>query len=95
LRDRQVRTREDMAEIKSSVSSVGDHVRSVSQTLDATADSVRRIDDRSGNTKEMQIFVREIKNKLKEHEDNYGKVILVLKKVVAILHSKNQPPPQQ
>lgn len=89
LRERQVRTREDIAEVKATVSSVGDAVRSVSQTVDASSESVRRLDDRSGNTKEMTIFVREIKNKLKEHDENYGKVLLVLKKVVTILRPKN------
>jgi hypothetical protein len=89
LRERQVKTREDMAELRSETRAVGDAVRLVNQTIDATSESVRRLDDRSGNTKEMAIFIREMKNKLKEHDENYGKVLMVLKKVVTILKPKS------
>lgn len=95
LRERQVRTREDIAEVKASVNSVGDAVNAVSKVATATAETMQKLDTRSGNTREMEIFVKQMERKLSEHEANYGKVILILKKVVAILRPKNPQEPRE
>lgn len=95
LRERQSKTREDLSEIRADVRSVADSVNSVKSISDASATTISRLDIRSGDTREMTMFMRTIENKLSIHEANYGKVILILKKVVTILRPKTPQDPTQ
>lgn len=95
LRERQVKTREDLSDLKVETRSVGDAVIAVKKELEANTETTKRLDARSGDTREMTLFMRTIEGKLSQHEANYGKVILILKRVVAILRPKNQEPPRE
>lgn len=95
LRERQTRTREDLSDIRADVKTVNDSVNVISRNVDAAVVTVKEIDQRAGDTREVQMFMRTIENKMSTHDANYGKVILILKKVVAILRPKTQEPPRE
>lgn len=81
LRDRQVRTREDISTLSADTRVVGDKVGSVEKSVDNVVIAIRDIDSRSGNTKEMGVFLKGMEARLSTHEANYGKVILILQKL--------------
>ena len=95
LRERQIKTREDISDIRADVKVANDSVNVISRNVDAAVSTVKEIDRRSGDTKEVQMFMRTIDNKMSLHDANYGKVILILKKVVTILRPKGQGSPQE
>ena len=95
LRERQVKTREDLADLRADVKVANDSINAISRNVDAAVSSVKAVDQRSGDTREVQMFMRTLENKMSVSETNYGKVILILKKVVTILRPKMTQDPTQ
>jgi len=66
----------------------------VNQSTDlmAVKFTAHQIDQRTGNTREMVESMKHIETKLREQQTEYGKIILVLKKVIQIIRPKSNPP---
>lgn len=88
LKDRQLKTREEIAELKSDVRMTSNKVSDVDKSVDIVTASIKHLDGKSGDTRELSLYFRTMENKLNEYNANYGKVILILQKLVA----KNLPP---
>jgi len=95
LRERQSKTREDLSDLRADVKVANDSINAISRNVDAAVSSVKAVDQRSGDTREVQMFMRTLENKMAVSETNYGKVILILKKVVTILRPKTPQDPTQ
>jgi hypothetical protein len=68
-------------------SKIGD----VDKSVEIVTNSIRNLDNKSGDTKELSLYFRTMENKLSEYNANYGKVILILQKMLA----KSPPPKDQ
>ena len=95
VKSRQYHTREEQAEHRAETRALADNVNRMMSTLEATGQTVQALDRRSGDTNEMSIYMKGLEKKLSEHDANYGKVILILKKVISILRPPQKPPPPQ
>lgn len=66
-----------------------DHkVTGLCKTITDVQKTTHEIDKRTGNTVEMTHAMQDLQNKLSEHEANYGKIMIILKKVVHIVTSR-------
>lgn len=71
-----------------------DGLKALSENLADVSQVAKGIDRRSGDTKEMALYMKTVETKLNEHDANYGKVILILKKLISILVPQKRQPPQ-
>lgn len=90
LKDRQIKTREDMADIKADIKMTSNKITDVNKSVDIAINSVKNLDSKTGDTKELSLFLRTMENRLTSHEANYGKVILILQKLAG--QKKHQDP---
>lgn len=88
LKDRQMKTREELADVKSDVRMTSNKVMDVDKSVEVVTNSIKNIDGKTGDTKELSLYFRTMENKLNEYNANYGKVILILQKMLG----KNQKP---
>ena len=95
LKTKQYLTREEQAEHRAETRALLDNVNRLANSLDATSQVVSSLDKRSGDTREMSIYMKTLENKLNTHDANYGKVILILEKVISILKPKKPQPPRE
>jgi hypothetical protein len=91
IKDRQIKTRDELADVKSDVRMASSRIGDVDKSVEIVTNSIRNLDNKSGDTKELSLYFRTMENKLNEYNANYGKVILILQKMLA----KNLPPKDQ
>lgn len=92
LRDRQNNLRDEIVEMKSQLGNVGEIARSTKIVVDSNSSAIQKIESRSES---LDGFIKNIDRKIIEHDENYGKVILILKKVIERLQNKNPQKPQE
>lgn len=91
LKDSQRKTRDEVSEVKRITDTQSLYLKDVGDSVKAQNPVIRGIDARLIDTRELRGKISEVENKLTVQEENHGKIILVLKKVIEILRPK---PPQ-
>jgi len=92
LKERQVKTRDETFRITTTSKAISDSVALVQRGVDASLETTRRL---SVETQELKGFIQSVERRMVTHDENYGKVILILRKVVTILRPKPTRDPKQ
>ena len=86
MREKQNSMREELVEIKSTARSAADGAHLGINAMNVQQDAIKRVEIK---LESIESFTKTIEKKISDHDENYGKVILILKKVVATLKPKN------
>jgi len=92
LKDRQVQTRNEAYKIGIDVKALGDSVAKAQRGIDANSETTKKL---VFETQELTHFMSAVEKRLEVSEENYGKVIMVLKKVISILRPSVPKDPKQ
>ena len=78
--------RQERHEVK--IDTLDQKTSTICKSIDAVKFTVHELDKRTGDTVDLTRSMRELEKKLEVHEANYGKIMIVLKRVVTIINSK-------
>ncbi len=88
VKDRLLKARDELADVKSDVRMASSKIGDVDKSVEIVTNSLKNLDGKTGDTRELSLYLRTMENKLNEYNANYGKVIIILQKMLA----KNLPP---
>jgi len=90
IKSKQNKTRDDVADLKSDIRLAYSKIENVDKSVNMLITITKVIDEKTGNTKEMTESFRDVQSKISAYNSNYGKVILILQRLV---DQKKNPPP--
>lgn len=88
LRENIYRAREDLADQKAQIKMLNDSVLTTNKTISALSDSVRIIEIKTVDTANLNADVKQIEKQMYDLRSGYGKILLILQKVVTIIRPK-------
>jgi peptidoglycan hydrolase CwlO-like protein len=77
--------RTEQARFQVTLTNIDTKVEKLDKKVEVLTTTTSNLDRRTGDTKDLTLSIKTLETKLNEHESNYGKVILLLKKISAKL----------
>jgi hypothetical protein len=88
LKDRQLKTRDDLADLKIQTMGLAGSIMSSHENLKSLTDSVKSVDHKMGKVESFESHLGLVNDRLAKTEENNGRIIMVMNKIISIVMPK-------